>query len=315
MARTPVRLDPETVYWFYASENASPLVTPQFLAAQRRLLLPGQYAREHQNLWVDAADALFTAADVDHAMNQGWVMPTQGTPDLAAAFVYYLDLGAVHDPSVIACGHLTDLDHAVIDQLVTFQGSREQPVQLAHVEATLVDLCRRFPPCLIRVESWQGLGSVQRLTALGLPVELFTPTIKTATEEWPILVRRFTDRTILLPRHARLREDLLNLQYEVTASGIRVTDKGKIHQDHAVAVRGVVAALQPYVRGDQIDLSHLEVPTPEEAAFHRQVHAHFGIEGVTQHPDFLPDDSGAGYADRDMAWSRHNGDGSVTQLW
>src|SRR5690349_789871 len=136
-------------------------------------------------------------------------------PSLAAAFIYFIDLGAVHDPTVIAVGHLNALDHAVIDRLVTFQGSREQPVQLAQVEATLLDLCRRFPPCLIRIESWQGLGSVQRLLALGLPVELFTPTIKTATEEWPVLVRRFTDRTLLLPRHERLREELLNLQYEV----------------------------------------------------------------------------------------------------
>src|SRR5258708_15556084 len=36
-----------------------------------------------------------------------------------------------------------------------------------------------------------------------------------------------------------LREELLNLTYEVGPSGIRVIDKGAVHQDHAVAVRGV----------------------------------------------------------------------------
>jgi hypothetical protein len=313
--RTPVRLTQESVYWFYASENASPLVTPEFLAIQQRLLLPGQFAREHQNAWVDAADSLFSAADVDFAMSQGWTEPAYGDSQLAAAFVYFIDLGAINDPSVIACGHLNAVDHAVIDKLITFQGSREQPVQLAHVEATLLDCCRAFPPCLIRIESWQGLGSVQRLLALGLPVELYTPTIKTATEEWPILVHRFTDRTILLPRHARLREELLNLQYEVTAIGIRVTDKGKIHQDHAVAVRGVVAALQPFVLGEQVDLSHLEQLSPEEEAFHRQVAVFWGTPGIETHPDYVPADDVSGYEGRDMHWSRVAADGARRPLW
>ena len=40
-----------------------------------------------------------------------------------------------------------------------------------------------------------------------------------------------------------LREELLNLVYEVGPQGVRVIDRGKVHQDHAVAVRGVVASL------------------------------------------------------------------------
>jgi hypothetical protein len=44
--------------------------------------------------------------------------------------------------------------------------------------------------------------------------------------------------------HARLREELLNLTYEVGPAGVRVIDKGKIHQDHAVVVRGICAGLQ-----------------------------------------------------------------------
>lgn len=96
---------------------------------------------------------------------------------------------------------------------------------------------------MIRIESWQGLSAVQRLTKYGLPVELFTPTAKTNSEEWPILSQRLVSRTLLLPPHPRLREELLNLTYEVGPTGIRVTDNGKTHQDHAVAVRGVVASL------------------------------------------------------------------------
>jgi hypothetical protein len=215
---------------------------------------------------------------------------------------------------VIAIGHLDALDQAVIDKLLTFQGSREQPVQLARVEAVLLDCCAAFPPGLIRVESWQGLGSVQRLLALGLPVELFTPTQKTNSEEWPILVRRFSERTLILPKHERLREELLNLAYDVTPTGIRVTDKGKVHQDHAVAVRGVVAALQPWVLGDQVDYTHLEQLSPEEEAFHRQVATFWGTPGIETHPDYVPPDA-EGVYDRDMRWSRAGADGSRKPLW
>jgi hypothetical protein len=47
----------------------------------------------------------------------------------------------------------------------------------------------------------------------------------------------------VLPPHARLREELLNLVVEVGPQGVRVIDRGQVHQDHAVALRGVVASL------------------------------------------------------------------------
>jgi LmbE family N-acetylglucosaminyl deacetylase len=59
----------------------------------------------------------------------------------------------------------------------------------------------------------------------------------------PLLGQRLAARTLVLPPHARLREELLNLIVEVRETGAKVVDPGKVHQDHAVAVRGVVAAL------------------------------------------------------------------------
>src|SRR5262249_11307421 len=55
---------PGIVFWWYTSGNPSPRVTPAFLERQRRLLLPAQFAREHQNAWVDAADAFTSAAEI-----------------------------------------------------------------------------------------------------------------------------------------------------------------------------------------------------------------------------------------------------------
>jgi hypothetical protein len=230
----------ESVLWWWSSDNLSPRVTADFLERQRRILMPAQYAREHQNAWVDAADSFTSSDEVDAAMGQGWREQFNGNPGLS--YRAFVDLGAVHDPSVIAVGH-RDGGAAYIDRIVTFQGSHEAPVQLAAVEEKLSDLAAAFRLKKIRVESWQGISTVQRLERIGLPVELFAPTAKAHSEEWPMLAQRLASRTLVLPPHVRLREELLNLLYEVGPTGVKVTDRGKIHQDHAVAVRGVVADL------------------------------------------------------------------------
>src|SRR5262249_55412948 len=89
--------------WWHSTANRSPLVTASFLERMRRLLLPATYLREHGNTWTDGADAFVGVEDVDAAMAHGWVVQHTGTP--AGSCVAYLDVGLVHDPSVIAVGH------------------------------------------------------------------------------------------------------------------------------------------------------------------------------------------------------------------
>jgi hypothetical protein len=228
------------VSWYWCGDNRSPKVTPAFLERQRRILLPGQYAREHQNAWVDAADSYTSAGEVDEAMGHGWIEVMGGRRDVDA--VIFVDLGTVKDPSVIGLGILLD-GRVHLGRLITFQGSHEHPVQLIDVEQALQQLCVSWRVTKIRIESWQGVSAVQSLQRLGLPVELFHPTAKQHTEEWPVLAQRLASRTLVLFPHVRLREELLNLVYEVGPAGVKVIDRGKIHQDHAVAVRGVCAML------------------------------------------------------------------------
>ena len=204
-------------------------------------LLPGQFAREHQNQWVDAADSFASAADVDAAMGHGYVEQQVGRRDVDD--VVFVDLGTVKDPSVIALGYEQN-ERVYIARLLTFQGSHESPVQIADVERALRRLAAEWRVRRIRIESWQGVSAAQALQRIGLPVELFSPTAKAHAEEWPVLAQRLAARSLVLFPHVRLREELLGLVYEVGSVGVRVIDRGKVHQDHAVAVRGVVAMLQ-----------------------------------------------------------------------
>jgi hypothetical protein len=211
----------EGVFWWYATENASPRVTAAFLARQRRLLLPAQYAREHENAWVDAADSFTTAAEVDAAMATGWTEQAAGLRGID--YEAFVDLGAVHDPTVVCVGHAEPGGLVVIDRLDTLRGSREAPVKIAHVEARIRDLAAQFSLARCRVESWQGLALVQALGALG--AELFAPSARSNAEEWPILAQHLGAGTLVLFPHARLREELLNLSYELGPTGVRVLDR------------------------------------------------------------------------------------------
>jgi hypothetical protein len=228
------------VLWWYSTVNRSPRVTAEFLARQRRLLMPGQYRREHENAWVDSADSFTTAAVVDDAMDGSWIESPTGEPGVA--YVHAWDLGLVHDPTVGGVAHVEG-PWICVDRLLTFQGSREQPVQFADLKEAMSHLRRDFPPTRILIESWQGAAVVQELACDGWPVELVTPTARTVADQWNTLSQALVSRRLVLPVHPRLREELLNLTVEIGPSGPRVVDRGQVHQDHAVVVRMLTAAL------------------------------------------------------------------------
>src|SRR2546427_1947464 len=143
----------------------------------------------------------------------------------AVEYHAFLDIGLVHDPSVLCVAHSED-GLVYVDQLLTFQGSRATPVRISTLEAALLDLTARFNLARIRVESWQGAGVAQSLQRLGLPVELFAPTPRSNAEEWPQLAQRLAKGTLVVFPHARLREELLGLTVEVGATGAKVVDRG-----------------------------------------------------------------------------------------
>ena len=228
------------VYWFHTSENPSPKVTADFLERQRAILMPAQFAREHQNCWVDAADSFTTADAIDRAMSTGWIEQRDGLA--VGEYEVAVDIGLTSDPSAIAVGH-RDGDVVYIDALQTYQGTKARPVQIQTLEDALLDLAARFPLARIAVESWQGAAVAQSLQRLGLPVELVHPTPKLLAEEWPQLAQRLATGSLVLFPHARLREELLGLTVEVGPTGARVTDRGRVHQDHATVVRMLCASL------------------------------------------------------------------------
>ncbi|HLY38589.1 MAG TPA: terminase large subunit [Candidatus Binatia bacterium] len=238
----------EGVFWYWSGENLSPKVTQSFLDRQRRILMPSQFAREHGNTWVDEADSFVTSEAVDAAMAKGWTEQHIAQPGVS--YHASIDVGLVHDPSVICIAHRDADDECVyVDRLVTFQGSRREPVRIRTLQAALLELSQTFPLSLVRVESWQGSALVEDLQRCGLNVELVAATPKLHADEWPPLAQALSTGTLVLPPHARLRDELLGLTVEVGPTGAKVVDRGRAHQDHAVAVRLAVASLAQSAEG------------------------------------------------------------------
>ena len=141
--------DPD-VFGYYSQENLSPKITPEFLARQKRILHPVQFALEHENTLMDATDSFISTLEVDDAMDGSWIETPVGEP--GRSYVIAVDLGTVHDPSVVGVGHLEDA-LVCVDKLLTFEGSRDRPVQLWAVERAIRDLASDFPTKRVLVES------------------------------------------------------------------------------------------------------------------------------------------------------------------
>jgi len=152
----------------------------------------------------------------------------------------FCDIGLVHDPTVIAIGHSGAGGLIYIDKLITHQGSRRRPVDLGRLRAELRSIAEVWN-ARIRIESWQGETVAQDLARGGVRADIRTPTSSSQAELRNTLAAALGNHQVALPQHDRLREELLDLRVELRAGGdIRVTDRGRVHQDHAVAVAGVV---------------------------------------------------------------------------
>jgi len=234
--------DPGTFWYWSGDATLSPKITKAPLERQRKILMPGQFAREVQNAWIDAATSYCASEDVECCMATEWREQHRGIP--GAEYVAYLDIGLTHDPSVCAVGHRDADGTIVIDTIRTFRGSKQRPVRISTLRECLVDLAQRFPGLnRIFVESWQGVALAEELTRLSLPVEVLHPTPKLLQDQWGLFAQALAAGQFVCFPHADLRTELLNLSVEVGPQGARVVDRGQVHQDHAVACRGVVAAL------------------------------------------------------------------------
>ena len=230
--------DPSTLL-IYETENLSPLITPEYLESQQAQLPPHVYAREHMNLWGEGTAAVCSEADWKRSIADG---DPRRIDDPGPCWAF-LDLGWVHDESVLVIMRkLANGKHGVLC-METWQGSHQAPVEFGAIQSRLKELCARFHVIKLIIEAPQGYSMAQQLALSKVNTEILSPTAKSNQEHWGELITALKNGTISLPDDARLRRQLLTLTIETGPTGWKVIDVPSIHNDRAVAVAGCLAAI------------------------------------------------------------------------
>lgn len=208
-------------------ETPGPLewIRPEVLAEQRSLLTGSMFARLHENRWVAAEDRLTTPQQVRACVGHVGPIP----PRRGVRYTHGLDVGLVSDRTVLTTGHAERRDGAivvVVDRQETWQGTKEHPVDLAEVEAHIVETVRRYPGRLI-ADPWQSVLLSQRLRARGVAVAEFTFSSASVGRLALTLYRALRDTLLDLPGDD---EDLVA---ELSSVVLRENQPGVYRIDHA----------------------------------------------------------------------------------
>jgi phage terminase large subunit-like protein len=230
--------DPNTLL-IYETENLSPLISQDYLDAERMILPAHVYAREHENLWGEGTEAVCSEADWKRAIADGDPRRIDD-PGPCHAF---LDLGWVHDESVLCIMRKLEIGKHGVLAMETWQGSHSAPVEFTAVQSRLDELCRKYHVQKLVIEAPQGYGMAQQLALSGVNTEILSPTAKSNQDHWGALITALKNGTICLPDDAKLRRQLLTLTIKNTPTGWRVDDVPAIHNDRAVAVAGALHAV------------------------------------------------------------------------
>ena len=206
------------------------------LEEQRRMLPAWEYARLHEGRWVGADDRL---VDVD-GLRACVTLDGPLDPVPGRTYVCGVDVGLKHDRTAVAVCHAEPTGdgrrRVVLDRLVVFVGTRSRPVQLADVEAALLEVHRAFRP-RVRLDPWQAVGLAQRLRTAGVRVDEYAFSSQSVGRLASTLHLLLRDRLLALPADEELLDELANVRLRETSPGVvRMDHDPGRHDDRAVAL-------------------------------------------------------------------------------
>ncbi len=166
-------------YWTH--QCPAPWQTEAWREQMRQQLRPNAYLRLIENRWVTTESSFLPIEWFDACVNPD-LSPELASPSLQV-FVG-VDGSVKHDSTaIVACSFDRKLGKVRLVWHRIFQPSPDDPLDFeATIEATLIDLRRRFYVREIRFDPWQMQAVAQRLTAQGLPMVEFPQSVPNLTE-------------------------------------------------------------------------------------------------------------------------------------
>jgi phage terminase large subunit-like protein len=165
---------------FWSHEPVAPWQTEAWIAEMRRSLRPNQFLRMIENRFVSSEAAFVPMAAWDRCVdiNAGAMIAARGLPIYVG-----VDASVKHDSSAIVA---TTWDAtAQVVRLVfhrVFQPTPDDPLDFeSTIEATLLDLSKRFNVSKVLFDPYQMVATAQRLTQAGLPIEEYPQSVPNLT--------------------------------------------------------------------------------------------------------------------------------------
>jgi phage terminase large subunit-like protein len=215
-----------------------PWITPAFIAQQRRQFaaVPAKFQRLWQNEWVtDDVGSFLSAQEIREAIDPA--LTEASGPVIGAAIG--VDIGLTRDTTAVVASHVHPVTYQLtVDAVRILRGTKAKPVSLSTLEDVIVDLARVLGTRKVTCDQWQASMLAERLRARGLSVHLVTCDVARLDRMATHLKTWFARRTIRIPNHPGLIEQLETLVGEEMRrrDKVRFTAYGEAHDDAAIAL-------------------------------------------------------------------------------
>jgi phage terminase large subunit-like protein len=205
------------MYWTH--ELRAPWQSEAWRAQMRDQLRPNGYLRLIENRWVSGEEAFIAAEEWDGCV-VGELRPLVAEP--ARSVWVGVDASVKRDSTAVVAltwevGKVRLVWHAV------FQPSPEEPLDFENtIEATVLDLQRRFHLRAVRYDPFQMASTAQRLAARGVPMQEYPQSVGNLTEMGANLFELIRGRNLALYPDAGMRKAALHAVAIETPRGWRI---------------------------------------------------------------------------------------------
>ena len=237
-------------------DGPAPWTSTKEIEADREVLGDSAVERLYYNRFTQADDALISGAELtDAEVLHG---PQPPLPD--RWYAWGLDVGLVNDATVLTICHSEPTrddsgvprNRVVLDRIWRWHGTRRRPVDMAEVEATIVEYFPAYKGA-VYVDPHQAGYLMGRLHQRGIPAIQYDFTSTSVGVLASTLLRLFRSRMIWLPKDQELADELGAVRLVENSVGtLRLQHVSGGHDDQAVALALAAEALATPVGGPVI---------------------------------------------------------------
>ncbi|PLX27146.1 hypothetical protein C0583_04570 [Candidatus Parcubacteria bacterium] len=223
------------MFFYHATENPASWVKQSYLDDQKAVLHPSEYIRMHECRWVDSHNQFLDSTEVDRCVDED-LLPSQKRD---SSFLYFvgLDIGLKNDKTVATvCHYDYKLNAVVLDEVASWQGTKNNPVDLQTIQDYLLDAHSRYFFRNIIVDPWQAMQLIQNLKAKCLPVEEFSFSGQNINRLAQNLFFIIHNRRLKIYNHKELIKELKTVQAIQTTYGYRIDHKSGKHDDFVISL-------------------------------------------------------------------------------